>query len=122
LSPTRARIEAKTPPVARRRDDECRRFLQRAEKPLLGERRGGPDHSRIEIRTVKRMMNSKRINATAGRQNLWGRTVRVPGEQVAAIEPPSFRVARLLALFTRADTAKPEAFVDTAPGVMFDRE
>jgi hypothetical protein len=67
-------------------------------------------------------MNRRRVNATADRQNLWGRTARVPGEQAAAIEPRSLRIARLLAMFTRADTAKHESFVDTVPGVMFDRD
>jgi len=67
-------------------------------------------------------MSSRRGNATADRQNLWGRTARVPGEQAAAIEPRSLRIARLLAMFTRPDTTKRETFVDTVPGVMFDRE
>ena len=67
-------------------------------------------------------MNSRRINATPGRQSLWGRTPRILGEQAAAIEPRSLRIARLLAMFTRADPAKREGFVDTVPGVMFERE
>ena len=67
-------------------------------------------------------MNSRRINATPGRQSLWGRTARVPGEHAAASEPRTLRIARLLALFTQTDTPKREGIVDTVPGVMFDRE
>ncbi|HWI11385.1 MAG TPA: hypothetical protein VNU48_08670 [Burkholderiaceae bacterium] len=67
-------------------------------------------------------MNGRRVDATADRQNPWGWAPRVPGEQAVAIEPRRLRIARLLAMFTRADTAKHEAFVDTVPGVMFDRE
>ena len=67
-------------------------------------------------------MNTRRTDATTGRQNLWGRTARMSGEQAAAIEPRSFRIARLLQMFTRADAAKAETFQDTVPGVMFDRE
>ena len=67
-------------------------------------------------------MDNRQTDATAGRLNLWGRTTRVRAEQAAAVEPRSLRIARLLAMFTRHDAAKGEAFVDTVPSVMFDRD
>ena len=65
---------------------------------------------------------NRQINAMPGRQNLWGRTARIPGEQAAAVEPRSFRIGRLLGLLGDTRPERREAFVDTVPSVMFDPE
>jgi hypothetical protein len=61
-------------------------------------------------------------DTSVARQNPWGRTPRNTAERAVSAQPPSPSFARLFRWFGETGVDGREAFLDTAPGVMFEHE